>query len=186
MSFTRVLTAIAVAASVLTFLSPVQAGPFDKIKKKIEGKADETVDKATEKKPSEEAAPGTKGSESTASAPAGDQLKPGEGAWANYDFKPGDRVLFADDFTKDEIGDFPRRFELVSGTMEIVEWQAGRWLRLTSTSKFNVPLSEPLPERYTLEFDYAVPHGEMWIYPHGQEGGGLLIFGNGGVAGVAW
>jgi hypothetical protein len=44
-------------------------------------------------------------------APAGgkgaDAMRPGEGAWANYDFRPGDRVLFAEDFARDQVGDFP-------------------------------------------------------------------------------
>jgi outer membrane protein OmpA-like peptidoglycan-associated protein len=93
-------------------------------------------------------------------------------------------VLYADDFMKDEVGDFPRRMEFVSGTMEIVEWEKARWLRLTTTSKFNVQLAAPLPERYTLEFDYSVPGGEMWIYPAGEEKGGRIVFGNGGAGGV--
>ena len=48
-------------------------------------------------------------SAASGAAPAGkaDALKPGEGAWANYDFKPGDRALYVDDFTADEVGDFP-------------------------------------------------------------------------------
>src|SRR5205823_9692162 len=41
--------------------------------------------------------------------------KPGEGAWANYDFVPGERVLFFEDFTKDTVGDFPRRLEFKRG-----------------------------------------------------------------------
>ena len=85
---------------------------------------------------------------------------------------------------KDEVGDFPRRMELVSGTMEIVEWEKSRWLRLTTQSKFLVPLDAVLPERYTMEFDYAVPQCEMWIYPKGEEEGGHIDFANGGVAGV--
>jgi outer membrane protein OmpA-like peptidoglycan-associated protein len=79
-------------------------------------------------------------------------LKPGQGAWANYDFKPGDRILLADDFSKDEVGDFPRRFEFRSGQMEIVEWNEGRWLR-SAQGKFWIPLPETLPERFTVEFD---------------------------------
>jgi OmpA-OmpF porin, OOP family len=187
MPFTRVVVAIAAVGAVLVFASPSQAGPFDKIKKKVQDKADAAVDKAADKElPQDErpAAEGQQGSTAAGSAGAADQLKPGEGAWANYDFKPGDRVLFADDFTKDEVGDFPRRFELVSGTMEIVDWQNTRWLRLTTTSKFQVPLSEVLPERYTMEFDYTMPQGEMWIYPQGKEVGGYFIFGSGATAGV--
>jgi hypothetical protein len=29
----------------------------------------------------------------------------------NFDFVPGERVLFADDFSKDNVGDFPKRLE---------------------------------------------------------------------------
>ncbi len=91
------------------------------------------------------------------------ELKPGEGAWANYDFKPGERVLYADDFTGDEVGDFPKRMEFKTGAAEIVEWNGSRWLRATNTSKFFIVLPELLPERFTLEFDYANPGGEVWI-----------------------
>ena len=81
--------------------------------------------------------------------------RPGEGAWANYDFKPDDRVLFADDLSGDNVGDFPRRLEFVGGNMEIVEWNGARWLRAGGRGDFILPLSEPLPERFTLEFDLA-------------------------------
>jgi OOP family OmpA-OmpF porin len=119
----------------------------------------------------------TSAAESTAAAPAAaagtaDALKPGEGAWANYDFKPGDRILYADDFSKDEVGDFPRSLQFVKGSMEVVEWQGARYLRATGADNhFIVNLPEALPERFTIEFDYANAHGKGW--------GGLLIGLNG-------
>lgn len=92
-------------------------------------------------------------------------MKPGQGAWANYDFKPGERILFFDDFMKDEVGNFPRRMEFKEGALEIVEWQGQRWLRATADSRFFVVLPEVLPERFTMEFDYTIPTGrEVWIY----------------------
>jgi outer membrane protein OmpA-like peptidoglycan-associated protein len=196
MKVTRI-SAILGLAAVLAILPAHGANSFlDRLKQEMENKAaqkaGEAVDQATgdaapqeesdtpEKQPSESGSTASSGSGASA-----DQLKPGQGAWANYDFKPGTRVLFADDFMKDEVGDFPRRFEFVSGNMEIVEWQQGRWLRLSSTSKFNVVLPEVLPQRYTMEFDFSVPGGEMWIYPdHDNNGGSYFIFGNGGMAGV--
>src|SRR3954464_559222 len=36
------------------------------------------------------------------SGAAASALKPGEGAWVNYDFKPGDRPLFVEDFAKEQ------------------------------------------------------------------------------------
>ncbi|HKK07554.1 MAG TPA: OmpA family protein, partial [Gemmatimonadota bacterium] len=88
-----------------------------------------------------------------ASAQAATQ-KPGEGAWANYDFIPGDRVLFAEDLSSDKVGDFPRRLDFKAGTMEIVEWQGRRLLHVTNDpSVFQIPLGETLPDRFTIEFD---------------------------------
>jgi OOP family OmpA-OmpF porin len=83
-------------------------------------------------------------------------LKPGEGAWVNYDFVPGTRALFVDDFSKDNVGDFPRRLEFIDGNMEVAEWQGARYLRVTSwPGRLAIILPEALPERFTLEFDVA-------------------------------
>lgn len=95
-------------------------------------------------------------SSAAAPAPGGKAARPGEGAWANYDFKPGERPIFVDDFTRDNVGDFPRRLEFQKGNMEVVEWQGGRYLRATgSTGGLFIPLNETLPDRFTMEFDFA-------------------------------
>ena len=110
-------------------------------------------------------------------------LKPGQGAWSNYDFVPGDRVIFATDFSEDVIGDFPRRLEFQSGALEVVEWQGGRWLRATDDSRFIVPLPEVMPGRFTMEFDFAIPAGEVWIY-FGESDHRRIEFGGDGRAAV--
>ena len=95
------------------------------------------------------------GATASADAQASANLKPGEGAWANYDFVPGDKPIFVDDFSKDNVGDFPKRFEFLSGNMEIVEWNGQRWLRSGGHDVFSITLPETLPERFTMEFDLA-------------------------------
>ena len=91
-------------------------------------------------------------------------LKPGEGAWVNYDFVPGARPLFVDDFAKDNVGDFPRRLEFLEGNMEVAEWKGGRYLRVTSwPGKFAIKLPEQLPERFTVEFDVTPGYNSNWI-----------------------
>ena len=90
---------------------------------------------------------------------------PGQGPWVNYDFTPGDRPLFVDDFARDAVGDFPRRLELGKGNMEVAEWSGGRWLRATTwPSVAVIPLPETLPERFTVEMD-VVP-GRTNQYMH--------------------
>jgi len=94
---------------------------------------------------------------------AAEAARPGQGAWANYDFVPGDRVLFVDDFSADRVGDFPRRLEFRGGSMQVVEWQGGRWLSDAGSGEFYVNLPEVLPERFTIEFGLAGSGNAMEI-----------------------
>ncbi len=79
--------------------------------------------------------------------------KPGQGAWANYDFVPGHRVLFFDDFEEEYVGDVPRSIAFSEGVMEVVEENGNQMLRFADASAFALPLPESLPERFTIEFD---------------------------------
>lgn len=89
--------------------------------------------------------------------------RPGTGAWANYDFVPGDEVLVSEDYAGDNIGDFPRRFHLTSGNWEVVEWEGGRYLRATANGTIAIPLPRTLPERFTVEFPASVQHGNAYV-----------------------
>ena len=149
-----------------------------KAREKLEQAGDKAVDKATGVGAEAKAEPGDKETvvekPAAKSAPVAEQageekvaapaLKPGEGAWANFDFVPGSRPLYVDDFSKDVVGDFPRRMEFKAGALEMIEWNAGRWLRASEDSRFYLQLPEALPERWTMEFDYSIPtSGEVWI-----------------------
>jgi OmpA-OmpF porin, OOP family len=104
-------------------------------------------------------------------------IRPGEGAWANWDFVPGDTVLFMDDFTADRVGDFPRRWGLVAGNFEIVEWEGGRYVRVTGDGAAVIALPRTLPERFTVEFAVSLSHGNSLVslttapYDHGPRRG---------------
>ncbi|MFV1987005.1 MAG: OmpA family protein [Gemmatimonadota bacterium] len=85
----------------------------------------------------------------------GDLARPGEGAWANYDFIPGKEVLFFEDYETDRVGDFPRRMGFISGNWDIVEWQGRRLFRTTGPrgAAFKINLPRTLPERFTIEVE---------------------------------
>lgn len=91
------------------------------------------------------------------------RAKPGEGVWSSYEFVPGERTLFLEDFSKDDQGDFPRRLEFLNGNMEVVESDGMNVLRATSGSAFAIPLPETLPERFTLEFPVHWASGNRWM-----------------------
>lgn len=145
----------------------------DKVEKKVEEKVDEKIDetldkatgeeKETEKSKEAEAAKPTV-DQPAATAAEAEKLKPGEGAWVNYDFIPGDRVLFYEDFEKSPVGDFPERLEFEKGNLEVAEWQGSRYLRLGTHADFNIPLPQILPEQFTIEFDLYLPSGVFKVY----------------------
>ncbi|MFO8100199.1 MAG: OmpA family protein [Salinibacter sp.] len=115
---------------------------------------------------------------------------PGEGVWSNYDFVPGDRVLFADDFSTEYVGDFPRRLTYVRGNMEVVEWNGRRLMRGTGNDQFVIPVPDGLTERYTVEFDLHDPatesgttiipvtHGDPATYDRRKHDGHYINVGN--------
>ncbi len=159
-----IIIAMAVAFGVW-FVSPAdgQLGALkDKAKKKAEEKAKQEAQKKTDERTAEAEPASNDKPENDKSIESGpppaNSEKPGEGVWVNYDFVPGDRVMFFDDFTNDVVGNFPQRLELLKGNMEIAEWKGRRWLRATSYADFLVPLPEILPSRFTLEFDLYAPN----------------------------
>lgn len=144
------------------------AGPFDKLKKKVEKKATEKTDKATDD--AIDKAAGDKKAEEAKEAPAAKDEGAGEGETSagpkgapggqvssvstRFDFVPGDKVILVDDFTQDDLGEFPARWRLSSGTFEVAEMNGERWLRCMSDDghiRMKVPAT--LPEFWTLEFD---------------------------------
>lgn len=87
----------------------------------------------------------------------------GEGAFVNFDFVPGERTLFYEDFARDNVGDFPRRLEFTKGNLEVAEWQGRRFLRATQDAQFSIPLPETLPEQFTIEFEHS-GYANTWPY----------------------
>jgi len=114
---------------------------------------------------------------------AANNVPPGTGAWLNYDFVPGDRLLFWEDFTTDAVGDFPRSLALRGGNMEIAEWAGRRWLRAAGEGRFILQLPDTLPLRYTVEFEFIGRFDrEVWVYPVSDRR--RAIFSSGGTGGV--
>ena len=77
--------------------------------------------------------------------------------WENYDFVPGNKVLFYTDFSEDRVGNFARGLKYVSGPAEVVELDGVKVLRATGPATFLVPLGRKLPQRFTLEIDAISP-----------------------------
>ena len=128
------------------------------------------------------AAGATAGAAASGGAAAAGRL--GDGAWANYDFIPGVKPLYVDDFTRDVVGDFPKRMEFKTGALEIVEWNGARHLRSAAWSEWFIRLPEVMPARFTVEFDYAMAAThELWL-SFGDDNNNRVWFRGDGTAGV--
>jgi outer membrane protein OmpA-like peptidoglycan-associated protein len=160
----RRILSVTAALTALAFLAPVdparaQLGDLmKKAKEKAKQKVEEKATKPAEAKPAEK--PATPADTAAAPASPAATEKPGEGVWLNYDFVPGDRVLYYEDFARDQVGNFPERLELIEGNMEVAEWKGSRWLRCSTDGVFSITLPEVLPPRFTVEFDYYAP----WVW----------------------
>lgn len=79
-------------------------------------------------------------------------------AWSKYDFVPGDEIIFMDDLKDEESGEFPSRWDLSTGNVEIAEYGDGNVINFATVRPcLIVPLmtqkGDYLPEKFTIEFD---------------------------------
>jgi outer membrane protein OmpA-like peptidoglycan-associated protein len=78
--------------------------------------------------------------------------------WSKYDFIPGDVVIFEDDLKDEENGEFPSRWDLKRGNVEIAEFGGEKVIMFRDGAPTIMPyMQDPsqdyLPEVFTIEFD---------------------------------
>ena len=127
-------------------------------------KADEAKREAEEAKRREEAkqppaaSAGSAAQPTTASTSA--TAAPSFASYSKFDFVPAERVVAAEDFAQDAIGDFPAKWNTnASGEIVTIAGQPGRWLKLTRAGFFTPEFVTDLPDNVTVEFDLTTPPG---------------------------
>ena len=81
--------------------------------------------------------------------------------YSKYDFVPGEKVIFYDDFSQGNMGDFPALWN-TNGSAEIVTTNIypGRWMKFITRDAIWTDQLLSLPENYTIEFDVIPIKGE--------------------------
>ena len=74
-------------------------------------------------------------------------------------FTVGGRDIVRVDFANTPIGDFPAGLEMVDGIMDVVVVNGRNMLRASSRSVVRVQLPQPLPQDFTLEFEFIPKAG---------------------------
>lgn len=91
-------------------------------------------------------------------------------AYQNYDFVPGDKIVFEDDFNEDEEGEFPSHWNLLAGQATLNKIADKKALLLsTGWTRVSPAIKSPLylKDTFTIEFDSYCQTGygpELYFY----------------------
>ena len=110
----------------------------------------------------EEAAPAQQAAK-PAAAPQPEK-KAAESAYAKSDFVRGDEVFFDDDFANEQMGEFPSKWDLNEGSVEVASLNGQQYMLGTEWSYNVEPLMKNqknwLPDQFTLELDLYISNEE--------------------------
>jgi OOP family OmpA-OmpF porin len=109
----------------------------------------------------------------------------GGGAYSNYDFVPGDQIIFDDNFIDDADGEFPAHWSLEKGQAIINKIGGIPAFCLTEGNYVQVAPRLKTPDNYlqdnfTVEFDFFPTDGSYSpgiLFGNGSEGSGEIFFG---------
>ena len=92
-------------------------------------------------------------------------VKPASGtpslqAYSKFDFIPGEKVVFYEDFSQDAVGDFPALWN-TNGSAEVVTTNLfpGQWMKFSCREAIWTDALLKLPENYTIEYDVIPVNG---------------------------
>jgi outer membrane protein OmpA-like peptidoglycan-associated protein len=173
-----------VLSLLLCSIQNTDAQIFDKIKKETEKVIKKETQKPPDVKKEESKTEEVKTSDETKNSDATNKTdeektsqKPLEdpkfSSSTQYDFVPGDKVIFFDDFSQDAVGDFPALWTTNSaGEINTVSIATGNWFNLNSTDGNYFYLNDiDFPKNFIVEFD-IIPKTKG-----GRIAAGLLLYG---------
>ncbi len=101
--------------------------------------------------------------EVSATKPATPQDKPAMQTYSKFDFIPGEKVMFYDDFNETAVGDFPPDWNTTaSGEVVTTNLYPGNWFKMNGSGCAVVDGGIKLPDNFTVEYDvigYPVEEG---------------------------
>jgi OOP family OmpA-OmpF porin len=99
-------------------------------------------------------------SESAKTGNSAKQDQPSLQTYSKYDFVPGEKIIFYEDFSQDAVGDFPALWN-TNGSGEIVTTNLfpGNWLKFDCREAIWTDALLTLPDNYTIEFDVIPTSG---------------------------
>ena len=127
----------------------------DKIENKVERKTDEVIDGVLDgKKKGNSSVRRNDAEEETAPVSVPDEQPQ---VTTSTDFKRGSVVMFEDDVTNEQVGEFPSKWDLLDGAAEVKTIGGVKAIEPTNNAMITPLLKQQgayLPEEFTLEYDF--------------------------------
>ncbi len=168
-----VLSASNACAQILNPKKLLERKATERANKAIDKKTDQVLDSVLEKKEDSKAQDQNTKKEENAEVKTRTETEvkqslkeaPSLETYSKYDFIPGEKIIFFDDFSQDNVGDFPALWN-TNGSAEVVTTNLypGKWMKYYGRKTIWTDELLKLPDNYTIEFD---------IIPIKDEEGGM-------------
>lgn len=148
-----------------------------KVERKVEKEIDKTIDNKEEDKDSKkiDSIQGDKKVDNERGEQAkGDVQQSAEASqltlnWSKYDFVPGDKVIYEDNLEREENGEFPSRWDLMRGNVEVAEFGGEPVIMFRDGAPTIMPYmknasEDYLPDVFTIEFDLYCGTDNFVVY----------------------
>lgn len=127
-----------------------------KVKQRMDRKADRAIDEGLDQL--EGAGKRNEGRQTSEVKKVETAVSDGGYVSSKYDFVPGEKILFYDDFEQDAIGDFPLRWNTNGGgEIVVLKNQEAKWLKVPDNTISFPEIKGKLPQNFTIEFDLFYP-----------------------------
>lgn len=126
----------------------------DKIENKVERETDEVMDDVLDGKKKEKSSKKNRNDADDSSASASDEQPQ---ATTSSDFKRGSVIMYQDDVTAEQVGEFPSKWDMFSGTVETKTLGGVKAINPTDNAQIQPLIKEQgayLPEEFTIEYDF--------------------------------
>lgn len=173
------------AVLVFLFATFVSYGQFDDLLNKVKDKAQEKKENAEDslvnKVMNPDQNPKSTDQKSGTQETTSETKAPTIISYKNYDFVPGDKIIFESDLADEQVGEIPSQFDLTEGQMDVQEEDGENVIHVPKGpgAVFTPRMSNTtyMPDQFTIEFDFK---NELFGLNHLDVDFGQRIYYSGG------
>ena len=162
-----IATPLMTTAQLGGLLGKVKNKVNQKVNQRVDDKIDKSIDKTLDDVEGKTTGSGPSAGSDNDIAGGARKKEEGVKSYSKYDFVPGEKILYAEDFSQEAIAELPTGWN-TSGSGEVVTIEnfSGKWLRLHNPFVYLTSNSKELSENYTAEFDIILQlKNNGWMYP---------------------